>query len=67
MQRSCAAKRPLLTCLLHSHIVIAVEYNNGTSFIFSRDQPLCKVLHFDVGILYPNWLENATLLGSVSG
>jgi hypothetical protein len=40
-----------------------VEHNNGTSFIFSREQPLCKVLHFDVGILIPNWLENATLAG----
>lgn len=43
--------------------VYDVEHDNGTSFIFSRDPPLCKVLHFDVGILYPNWLENATLLG----
>ena len=40
-----------------------IEHNNGTSFIFSRDQPLCKVLHFDVGILIPSWLENATLAG----
>ncbi|KAI8472888.1 MAG: hypothetical protein J3K34DRAFT_198117 [Monoraphidium minutum] len=40
-----------------------IEHQNGTSFIFSRQEPLCKVLHFDVGILTPNWLENATLLG----
>jgi hypothetical protein len=27
--------------------------------------PRSQVLHFDVGILFPNWLENATLLGQV--
>jgi hypothetical protein len=37
----------------------------GTSFIFSRDQPLCKVLHFDVGILTPDWLANSTNLGQM--
>ncbi|WIA20975.1 hypothetical protein OEZ85_005312 [Tetradesmus obliquus] len=40
-----------------------LEWNNGTSFIFSRDEPVCKVLHFDVGILTPDWLANSTHLG----
>jgi hypothetical protein len=44
------------SCLLHPA---------GTSFIFSRDQPLCKVLHFDVGILTPDWLANSTNLGQM--
>lgn len=26
--------------------------------------PLCRILHFDVGILFPSWLADATLLGS---
>jgi hypothetical protein len=45
-----------------------IEHDNGTSFVFSRDpaQRLCKVLTFDVGILRPNWLSNATLLGQVT-
>ncbi|WIA41265.1 hypothetical protein OEZ86_004870 [Tetradesmus obliquus] len=40
-----------------------LEWNNGTSFIFSRDEPVCKVLHFDVGILTPDWLAHSTHLG----
>ncbi|GBF95588.1 transferring glycosyl group transferase [Raphidocelis subcapitata] len=43
-----------------------VEHDNGTSFIFSRSQRACKRLHFDVGILLPNWLEDATPLGQTS-
>lgn len=41
-----------------------VEHDNGTSFVFSRLEPACRVLHFDVGILVPDWLAGATLLGS---
>lgn len=40
-----------------------VEWNNGTSFIFSREEPVCKVMHFDVGILTPDWLNGSKHLG----
>lgn len=40
-----------------------LEWNNGTSFIFSRDEPVCKIMHFDVGILTPDWLNGSTHLG----
>jgi len=46
-----------------------LEWNNGTSFIFqygaTPQQDTCRVLHFDVGILRPNWLQGATRLGNV--
>jgi len=38
----------------------------GTSFIFSRDQPVCKTLHFDVGILTPDWLKDSKYLGQTA-
>lgn len=38
----------------------------GTSFIFSRDQPVCKTLHFDVGILTPDWLADSKYLGQTA-
>ncbi|OIW18229.1 hypothetical protein TanjilG_06313 [Lupinus angustifolius] len=42
-----------------------LEWNNGTSFIYTLEpfNKTCKVLHFDVGILRPNWLQGATFLG----
>ncbi|XP_058731906.1 uncharacterized protein At4g14100-like [Vicia villosa] len=42
-----------------------LEWNNGTSFIYTLDpfNHTCKKLHFDVGILRPNWLEGANYLG----
>ncbi|XP_004503817.1 uncharacterized protein At4g14100-like [Cicer arietinum] len=42
-----------------------LEWNNGTSFIYTLDpfNHTCKLLHFDVGILRPNWLDGATYLG----
>ncbi|XP_065873782.1 uncharacterized protein At4g14100-like [Euphorbia lathyris] len=41
-----------------------LEWNNGTSYIYTLDSNQeCKVLHFPVGILRPNWLQNATYLG----
>eukprot|EP00775_Hariotina_reticulata_P006608 gene6608-6836_t len=43
--------------------VYDLEWNNGTSFIFKKSEPACKVLTFEVGILYPDWLSNATYLG----
>lgn len=38
----------------------------GTSFIFYRDQPVCKTLHFDVGILTPDWLKDSKYLGQTA-
>ncbi|XP_020224363.1 uncharacterized protein At4g14100 [Cajanus cajan] len=42
-----------------------LEWNNGTSFIYTLDpsHSKCQVLHLDVGILRPNWLDGATYLG----
>jgi hypothetical protein len=41
-----------------------IEWTNGTSFFFS-DQAGggCKTLHFQVGILRPDWLNGARYLG----
>lgn len=43
--------------------MLDLEWDNGTSFIFTKSEPACKVLTFEVGILTPNWLNNATYLG----
>ncbi|CAK8579083.1 unnamed protein product [Lathyrus sativus] len=40
-----------------------VEWNNGTSFIYIPFNSTCEKLHFDVGILPPNWLQGANYLG----
>jgi len=40
-----------------------LEWNNGTSFYYYLDKDECKRMHFDVGILRPNWLEGAKYLG----
>ncbi|CAJ1974721.1 unnamed protein product [Sphenostylis stenocarpa] len=42
-----------------------LEWNNGTSFIYTLDpsHPTCQVIHVEVGILRPNWLDGATYLG----
>nr|AFK34859.1 unknown [Lotus japonicus] len=42
-----------------------LEWNNGTSFYYTLDpfNHTCKVIHFDVGILRPNWLDGANYLG----
>nr|GLL29317.1 uncharacterized protein At4g14100-like [Ipomoea trifida] len=41
-----------------------LEWDNGTSFVYTLDQNQeCKVLHFAVGILRPNWLDGANYLG----
>ncbi|CAJ2676719.1 transferring glycosyl group transferase [Trifolium pratense] len=42
-----------------------LEWNNGTSFYYTLDpfNHTCKILHFDVGILRPNWLDGANYLG----
>ncbi|PKA56872.1 Uncharacterized protein AXF42_Ash002175 [Apostasia shenzhenica] len=42
-----------------------VEWSNGTSFYFSPSDssPRCRTVHFDVGILRPDWLDGAAYLG----
>ncbi|KAH7859323.1 hypothetical protein Vadar_034612 [Vaccinium darrowii] len=41
-----------------------LEWNNGTSYIYTLDSDKkCRVLHFEVGILRPNWLDGANYLG----
>lgn len=48
---------------MRAHTAVAAA---GTSFIFSRDQPVCKTLHFDVGILTPDWLADSKYLGQTA-
>ncbi|KAE8664441.1 mitochondrial substrate carrier family protein [Hibiscus syriacus] len=38
-----------------------LEWDNGTSFIYTNKE--CRVLHFEVGVLRPNWLDEANYLG----
>ncbi|XP_074299893.1 uncharacterized protein At4g14100-like [Silene latifolia] len=41
-----------------------VEYDNHTSYYFTRDATReWRTVHFDVGILTPDWLHGATYLG----
>ncbi|XP_062028703.1 uncharacterized protein At4g14100-like [Rosa rugosa] len=41
-----------------------LEWDNGTSYVYTLDSDReCRVLHFEVGILRPNWLDGATYLG----
>lgn len=43
-----------------------LEWDNGTSFYYTLDaNKKCKVRHFPVGILVPNWLSGAKYLGQV--
>lgn len=45
-------------------ITYDLEWNNGTSYIYTLDSDQkCRVLHFEVGILRPNWLDGANYLG----
>ncbi|XP_059443092.1 uncharacterized protein At4g14100-like [Corylus avellana] len=45
-------------------LIFDLEWDNGTSFIYTRDSnEECRVMHFPVGILRPNWLQGATYLG----
>ncbi|QHO02264.1 hypothetical protein S245_045004 [Arachis hypogaea] len=38
-----------------------LEWDNGTSYCTLHPfNTTCKVVHFDVGILRPNWLDGAT-------
>ncbi|KAK3042467.1 hypothetical protein RJ639_000191 [Escallonia herrerae] len=41
-----------------------LEWTNGTSFYYTLDSNReCRVMHFPVGILGPNWLQGANYLG----
>ncbi|RDX79468.1 hypothetical protein CR513_40104 [Mucuna pruriens] len=42
-----------------------LEWDNGTSFYYTLHpfDETCKVIHFEVGILRPNWLDGANYLG----
>ncbi|CAL9222079.1 unnamed protein product [Arabidopsis halleri] len=41
-----------------------LEWNNGTSFYYTLDASrTCRTVHFEVGILKPNWLDGAKYLG----
>ena len=40
------------------------RYNNKTSYYFDRELGTCKEIDFPVGILTPDWLANATYLGT---
>ncbi|XLR44797.1 hypothetical protein HN51_028903, partial [Arachis hypogaea] len=46
-------------------ILYDAEWNNGTSFQFSVHPaaPKCDVFQLEVGILRPNWLNDANYLG----
>lgn len=44
-----------------------LEWNNGTSFYYTLgDSGSCRPMHFEVGILRPNWLDGATYVGKRS-
>ncbi|CAA0383471.1 unnamed protein product [Arabidopsis thaliana] len=41
-----------------------LEWNNGTSFYYTLDaSKTCRTVHFEVGILRPNWLDGAKYMG----
>ncbi|KAG5029889.1 hypothetical protein AAZX31_05G186300 [Glycine max] len=42
-----------------------LEWDNGTSFYYTLEpfDKTCKIVHFEVGILRPNWLHGANYLG----
>ncbi|KAF3784187.1 Uncharacterized protein EJ110_NYTH30904 [Nymphaea thermarum] len=41
-----------------------LEWTNGTSFYYTLDaNKECRTMHFEVGILPPNWLHGANYLG----
>ncbi|KAL3835423.1 hypothetical protein ACJIZ3_010159 [Penstemon smallii] len=44
-----------------------LEWNNGTSYYYTLDaNKKCRVMHFPVGILRPNFLDGAKYLGKVN-
>ncbi|CAL5444332.1 unnamed protein product [Camellia sinensis] len=50
---------------LGNKVTYDLEWNNGTSYVYTLDDsdPECQVLHVEVGILRPNWLDGANYLG----
>lgn len=44
-----------------------LELNNRTSYYFNPLTSECRIMNFDVGILRPNWLDNAEPLGESEG
>ncbi|KAE9604223.1 hypothetical protein Lalb_Chr11g0069071 [Lupinus albus] len=50
---------------LNAVVKYDLEWNNGTSFVYTLhpSNQHCEVLHVDVGILRPNWMEGANYLG----
>lgn len=40
-----------------------MEWNNGTSFFWDEEAETCRTQTFGVGILRPNWLQDADFLG----
>lgn len=51
---------------LESGVLSDIEYNNKTSFYFTRSRPEkgCRKVEFHVGILAPDWLAGARYLGT---
>ena len=47
----------------NSDVTWDLELNSGTSFYFNPNRNLCSKMHFPVGILRTNWLQNASLIG----
>ncbi|XP_057995926.1 uncharacterized protein At4g14100-like [Hevea brasiliensis] len=44
-------------------VLYDLEWDNGTSYIYTPWTQECSVLHFSVGVLRTNWLEGANYLG----
>ncbi|XXG47167.1 hypothetical protein AAC387_Pa02g1850 [Persea americana] len=46
------------------NLLYDLEWDNGTSFYYTLDSTReCKIMHFEVGILRPDWLDGANYLG----
>ncbi|EIE21544.1 hypothetical protein COCSUDRAFT_17537 [Coccomyxa subellipsoidea C-169] len=53
--------------LIHSQLgttLYDIEYTNHTSYYFNLEEGTCRKITFPVGILTPDWLANATYLGT---
>ncbi|KAL7185523.1 hypothetical protein ACSBR2_027464 [Camellia fascicularis] len=50
---------------LGNKLTYDLEWNNGTSYVYTLDDSdlECQVLHVEVEILKPNWLNGANYLG----
>ncbi|KAL3904558.1 MAG: hypothetical protein SGPRY_011241, partial [Prymnesium sp.] len=47
-----------------SDVLWDLELNTHSSFYFTPSRRTCKRMHFPVGVLRPDWLSNATFLGT---